>query len=166
MRVHELALLVLIASSTRTPCATAQSLTGARKDTVDILDAVWRVATPNHQKSRVPWLYVPAKDTGVVTVSDAVRSALEQQGVAASARRPTGDDTVVFRVTRWKVDTGGTMLLRLNSHWTAVLGSGVRRCRTGSGNSENYRVARSGAGWSAVRLNPVFHGDNVCVSIP
>jgi len=33
-----------------------------REDTVDILEAVWRVAATGHSSRRVAWLYVPPVD--------------------------------------------------------------------------------------------------------
>ena len=141
----------------------------ARKDTVEILDAVWRTSTASsigRYNKRVAWLYLPNADTAALTASDTVRAALSLRGIPASTRLPAGDDTVVFRLQRWAVDTSGTPLIEMRSSSTTVLGYGSRRCRAGSGTIESYRALRTSAGWSAQRVGPVYVGDNVCREIP
>lgn len=134
----------------------------ARRDTVEILEAVWRTATIGHSHMRAPWLYLPNADIAALTASDSVRGALSLRGIPASTRLPAGDDTVIFRVRRWAVDPSGMPLIEVHSSWTTMLGSGPQRCRTGSGNVESYRAFRTSLGWSAERTGPVEHGDSVC----
>jgi hypothetical protein len=152
-------------ASSHAQVATPSTL-NARTDTIDILEAVWHAATSGHTRLRVPWLYLPQTDTGMVPMSSEVRAALGRRGIPASAREPTGDDTVVFRVRRWQSATSAASLVQVSSKWTTVLASGTRRCRTGSGNSESYQAVRTASGWAATLSGPVMHGDKVCVPIP
>jgi hypothetical protein len=94
-----------------------------------------------------------------------VMAELVQLQVPASERRPIGDDTVVFRLTRWQTDSAG-VLVGFRSAWTTVLGTGARRCRTGSGNSEQFWVRLQNGEWRAERVGPVIHGDEVCRPLP
>ena len=138
----------------------------ARGDTVDAIAAVWRVAAPMHAGLRTTWLHVPTSDTGVVALSSDARAALVQQGVPASDRAPTGDDTVIYRIRKWESTPDGVWTLQLRSRWTTVRTAGPRPCRAGSGNVESYLVLRTAAGrWSAARSGPVIHGDNVCMPV-
>jgi hypothetical protein len=135
-------------------------------DSAALVQAAWAVVARGHGAGRVLWLWAPsAADTArVVPLSGEVRAALTRLGVPASAHRPAGDDTVVVRLTAWRADAGG-VLLEVESAWTTVLGTGPRRCRTGSGNHERIRVRRSAAAWAALRDGPVLHGDRVCAPI-
>lgn len=135
------------------------------RDTVSVLAAFWHTAAAGHEGRRATALHLPEVGAGFIT-SEAVRVALRQRGVPASERPPAGDDTVVFRLREWSADSGGGVRLDVSSAWTTVLGTGSRRCRTGSGNVENYRVAPSSAGWFAELVGPVTHGARACVPIP
>src|SRR5207237_892236 len=119
------------------------------KDTIDILEAVWRVADAGDSERRVALLYLPSADTGAMTASDAVRQALVRRGVPISARLPLGDDTVVVRVTRWTTESDGASVLKVLSASTTVLGTGRQRCRVHSGTVASYRSRRTSVGWLA-----------------
>jgi hypothetical protein len=150
-------------ASTPTPREAAVAIS----DGAAILHAAWKVATAGGHSGRALWFWAPAsQDTSrALPISTALRAALVQLQVPASERRPIGDDTVVFRVTRWQPDSAG-VLVGLYSAWTTVLGTGARRCRTGSGNSEQFRVRLENGEWRAERVGPVAHGDNICVPLP
>ena len=145
---------------------TRRAAAAPRSDSAAILHAAWQVATENRHPGRALWLWAPsAPDTvRAVPLSPAVRGALVGRGIPASERRPAGDDTVVFRVTRWQADSAG-VLVELLSAWTTVLGAGARRCRKGSGNIEQFRVRRRGGEWRAEPAGPVAHGDNACAPL-
>jgi hypothetical protein len=136
-------------------------------DTVAIVRAVWESMpmTSSHTLDPAPWLWTPTTRDSIVAIrlSDAVVKALAQQGLPASTRRPRGDDTVVFHITKLK--NGGRVELQLVSEWTTVLGTGSRRCRTGGGDVADFRVTRTSTGWTAKVLT-VEVGDDVCVPIP
>lgn len=87
----------------------------SRADTVDVLEAVWRVPVHAYTGAGVRWLYLPDADSAALTVSDTVRETLARRGVPASGRRPMGHDTVVYRVQRWTRDSTGNPVLAISS---------------------------------------------------
>ena len=131
-------------------------------DSAAVVYAAWRLASDGHSGHRALWFWIPsAPDTGdVVPLSFAVHAALVRLQVPAFSGRPAGDDTVVFRLTQWKTDSAG-VLLEFRSAWTTILGAGDRRCRTHTGNVEQFRVSRERE-WKATRAGPVLHGDGMC----
>ncbi|MDP9206474.1 MAG: hypothetical protein M3P12_13640 [Gemmatimonadota bacterium] len=137
-----------------------------REDTVDILEAVWRVEATGHSARRLTWLYLPSADTGALATSEDVRVALIHRGVPASARLPVGDDTVTFRVRRWTPESDSSTLLEVHSSLTTVLGSGRQRCRQRSGTAASYRALHVSHRWTANRAGPVEIGDSVCAPTP
>jgi hypothetical protein len=138
----------------------------AREDTVDILEAVWRVAAIGNSARQVPWLYLPSADTGALATSEDVRVALIQRGVPASAHLPLGYDTVAYRVHRWTPESDSSRLIEVRSSQTTVLGSGRQRCLQHSGTVASYRALRVSHGWTANRAGPVEVGDSVCEPTP
>jgi hypothetical protein len=147
-------------------------------DTVAAIRAAWKAMTganliaaeptltTNSARSVPPWLWTsPDRESrGTIPISEGVSSELARQGIPTSARRPRGDDTVVFRIAKWTGD--GPAELQFVSEWTTVLGSGSRSCRTGGGFVANVRAIRAAGGWTAKLLMPVEVGDDVCVPIP
>jgi hypothetical protein len=140
----------------------------AQQDSVEMLHAAWQIATSGHAGRRATSLYLPSSDTAAVTASEKVRSALTRRGVPAYTRRPAGDDTVVYQITRWASDSDGAPLIDLNSRWTTVLDYGGKHCRMASGNTESYRFLNASGKWSAERARGgiVRHGDAACRPIP
>ncbi len=132
------------------------------QDSVEVVRAFWRLATSSAQARDVAWLWTPSQaDSESVAISPAIRLSVTTQGVPASARRPVGDDTVVFRISEWRDDSGGVRLV-MASFRSTVLGSGARRCRTISGNSGSVRVRRIRGRWEANWDGPGVHGAQVC----
>lgn len=146
------------------PSASAQRVL-TQSDSAAIVRAVWNTATEDFRDQRrapVLWLWAPPTDAPrVVGLSPALRVALIMQGVPASTRRPTGDDTVVVRLTTWRTDST-SVTVELQSSWTTLLGNPAHRCRTGSGNVEHYRVDARGTEWVVRRVGSVTHGDSGC----
>jgi hypothetical protein len=132
-------------------------------DSVAILHAAWRRASDGHRERRALWFWVPSTpDTSdVAPLSFAIRAALVRLQIAAFHLRPAGDDTVVFHLTQWQADSAG-VLLEFRSAWTTIRGVGDRRCRTGVGNVERFRVSWEDNQWKAERAGPVLHGDSMC----
>lgn len=156
-----LPLLALLSS----PAAAQPRLRAA--DSAAVVRAAWELSVGGHNERRAVWLWAPAPGDSAhgVALSPAVRAALARRNVPVSTRRPAGDDTVVFRLVDWRADADG-ILLQVESAWTTVLGSGARRCRTGSGNHERVRVARAAGAWTARWEGPSLHGDRVCLPLP
>lgn len=148
--------------------AVSQTAGMSRGDSAAIIRHAWKTVASGYTRFKPGELalWTPSKPDSAHTVplSPALGAQLVQQGVPASARRPAGDDTVVFVVTKWQPDSAG-VVLEFRSRWTTVLGSGSRRCRTSSGNVERVRVRRRGDAWTAEALMPVMHGDTVCKPI-
>lgn len=136
------------------------------RDSVEVVRAFWRLALSQASVHDVLWLWTPVQaDSESVAFSPEIQRSLAKHGIPASARRPTGDDTVVFRLVEWHEERG-SVRLRVSSFASTVLGSGIRRCRTGSGNSGNARVRRRGGQWEATPEGPGVHGTQVCRPIP
>lgn len=133
----------------------------SRADTVDVLEAVWRAPASAYTSAGVRWLYLPGVDTVAFTASDAVRAALARRGIPASARRPTGHDTVVYQVRRWTRDSMGRPLLAVSSQWTQASVHAPGGCIT-AGNSDAVRAYRTPAGWTAEPVGPGVHGVGYC----
>lgn len=157
-----LAGVVACSKTDRSRPGSSESSGVANADTVDILEAVWRVAVAGNSARRVSWLYLPESDTSALTTSSDVRNSLIQRGVPASARLPIGDDTVTFRVRHWSPESDTSSLIEVVSSWSTVIGLGTQRCRQISGNVESYRALRMSRGWTAERVGSVAHGDSVC----
>ncbi|HEY2375248.1 MAG TPA: hypothetical protein VGH98_04680 [Gemmatimonadaceae bacterium] len=126
-------------------------------DSAAIIRTVWGAATL--PVKRVTWLWTP-----VSSFSPELRAALVRAGVPASERRPAGDDTVVFQFTRWRPDSAG-VIVQLVSDWTEVIGSGARRCRVGSGNTEQFLVRQGEGALLVERIGPIIHGDKICAPL-
>lgn len=136
------------------------------RDSVEVVRAFWRLASSQASVHDVVWLWTPEQaDSESVAFSAATRMSITAYGVPASAHRPVGDDTVVFRLVEWHEEQGSVQL-RMSSFVSTVLGSGTRRCRTGSGNSGNARVRRKGGQWEASWEGPGIHGTQACRPIP
>jgi hypothetical protein len=138
------------------------------QDSVAIVRAVWRTVTAGHASHRAVRLLSPlARDTvGIVPLSPTIIDRLVRGGISIVPRRQAGDDTVVFRITRWESDPDSRrVILEIRSSWTTVLGTGARACRTGSGNVEQLRVSYRAGEWTSEQRGPVMHGDNVCVPL-
>ncbi len=132
------------------------------RDSVEVVRAFWRLAASLAPIRDVAWLWTPIEaDSESVAFSPAIQASLAAQGVPASARRPVGDDTVVFRLVEWH-DERGTVRLHMDSFASTVLGTGARRCRTGSGNSGRVRVRRTRGQWEASWEGPGVRGAQVC----
>ncbi|MGN6481331.1 hypothetical protein, partial [Luteibacter sp.] len=103
MQRRALGVAVLVAACIAPPRAAFGQLALTRADSAAIVRAVWGAAVPPGapRAGQVLWLWAPAAaDTArVLPLSAALRDALVRQGIPASARRPAGDDTVVFRLT-------------------------------------------------------------------
>lgn len=143
-------------------CVAAQPrLTAA--DSAAVVQAAWHHSADAHVPRRAVWLWTPPPGDTLrgVPLSPAVRRALAKAGVPVSDRRPAGDDTVVFRLVEWRSNAGG-IRLEVWSEWTTVLGTGARRCRTGSGNRSGVQVQRVAGAWVAMWDGPQLHGDRVC----
>jgi hypothetical protein len=145
------------ARSVPVPAGLARSVA----DTIDVLEAVWRVPASEYTGAGVRSLYLPGADSGAVTASDAVRAALIARGVRVATRRPTGHDTVVYQVTRWARDSAGRPLLSVSSRWTRMSTSAPSICIS-AGNAETYLARRTPAGWEAERIAPGLHGVGYC----
>jgi len=166
LRTLQLSMLAALCGS---GIASAQRPT-TQDDSIAIVRAVWEAATGAHAHAnsrRALWLWAPdaADSARVVPLSAPIRSALAQQGIPISPHRPAGDDTVVYRLVRWDADSAG-VTVALGSAWTTILGSGARRCRARSGNGERFHLERRTAVWVVERVDPVAHGDAVCVPVP
>ena len=164
MRTAILAVAFFVASALLPRAPLAQdTLRIPWSDSAAILHAAWRAVTASYTAPRPLWLWAPStRDTGdVLLLSPGLRAALVQRQIPAFARRPAGEDTIVFRLTQWQLDSAG-VLLQFRSAWTTVLGSGERRCRTGSGNVEHFRVRWDKGEWKAARSGTVLHGDGLC----
>ncbi|HKW46852.1 MAG TPA: hypothetical protein VJN70_05385 [Gemmatimonadaceae bacterium] len=132
-------------------------------DTAAILREVWAAATMSTPRPAVLW--IPRTDTApVVSISAEVRNELMRRGVPVFENHPAGDDTVVYHITRWKVDSAG-VIVRLASEWTEVIGQGARRCRAKSGNIEQFRIRQENGMWVGQRLSPIMHGDGACAKV-
>ena len=159
----------VLAAAVAAPLGTVSGQSAAaRADSAAIVRAVWDTVASGfgapHARLAL-WLWAPAADSvGVVPLSPALRDSLVRQGIPAFVRWPVGDDTVVFRLTGWRTDSAGVSV-ELMSGWTTVLGFGRRRCRTGSGNHERFRLERRDTAWVAERVGPIVHGDRVCTPI-
>lgn len=160
-----LIVLILTLATCRGPLPeqAAGGVVQARTDTVAVLEAVWRAAAGMHPRGRVTWLYLPSADSAAFTTSRAIRDDLARRGVPASARLPTGHDTVVYRVRRWTRDAAGVPVLELSSGWTRASANAPGGCTT-AGNDETFRVSRTPSGWEAAHSGPVRHGDGYCGS--
>ena len=136
------------------------------RDSVEVVRAFWRLASSQASVHDVIWLWTPVQaDSESVAFSSAIQKSLATHGVPASTHRPVGDDTVVFRLVEWREERG-SVRLRMSSFASTVLGSGTRRCRTGSGNSGSARVRRKGKQWEASWEGPGIHGTQACRPIP
>jgi hypothetical protein len=164
MRVTLMLLVVALAGCRGVHSAPAAAgVVSSRADTVDMLEAVWRVPTPPSTGAGVRWLYLPDAGSVGFTASAPVREALARRGVPASARLPAGHDTVVYQVRRWTRDSTGLPVLELSSRWTWVSASAPGVCMS-AGNGETFRVHRTRAGWEAERFGRGVHGVGYCES--
>ncbi|MBL0892157.1 MAG: hypothetical protein IBJ19_16320 [Gemmatimonadaceae bacterium] len=158
-------LIILIVSLTgcwgARPALALAGIARTAADTADVLEAVWRVRATSMTIAGVEWLYLPNADSAALTLSDAVRTALAQRNVPASARRPMGHDTVVYQVLGWTSDASGDPVLTLSSAWTLISKSAPAYCMTG-GNKETSRARRGRTGWKAERIGPNLHGNGYC----
>ena len=147
------------------------SVMRSRTDTADVLEAVWRVPVRADTGGGVRWLYLPGADSGAdsaadsaaATVSDAVRAALASRCLPVSARRPAGDDTVVYRIDRWTRDAAGHPVLSVSSRWTRMSTGTPSICML-AGNAKTCRGRRTQDGWKAERTAPGTHGVGYCES--
>jgi hypothetical protein len=161
----------LAAFSCLTPTPRTVGTSGSQitpSDSVAVLHAAWQALTSERRARRVLWLWAPSvpDTTGVIPLTAGITNALAQLRIPASTRRPAGDDTVVFTVTEWTGEfQKGRVELEFRSRWTTVLGSGARPCRTGSVNIERVQVMLSDGRWKAERMEPVMHGDDICVPL-
>lgn len=165
MRIGILTTSMLVAAAVVPVGAAAGQRSKARVDTAAIVRTVWESATAQWKQSparAVLWFWAPIErdSTHTIVLSPAVRQALMRDGVPVSARRPVGDDTVVFSLTSWR-DTAVGVKVQLTSGLTTVLRGAHQPCRVGSGTSTNYLVRRHGSGWR-VEGGPVLVGDTVC----
>lgn len=166
-RIAALALaLACSAIATPRPALAQRALT--QSDSAAIVRAVWKALTEEVRSGyRVPalWLWTPTADTApFVRFSPALRVALVMDGVIASTRRPIGDDTLVVRIARWRVDSAG-VTMEIQSRQTTVLGRGAHRCRASSGAVEHFRAQPRGSDWAARRFGSALAGDGACVDI-
>lgn len=138
-----------------------------RVDSAAILEAVWRQAVSTQSRLRATQLWVPttADTSRVLAMSAPLRRLLLDRGMPLTDRQTAGDDTVTFHIANWQNESGA-ILVEVHSSWTTVLGAAPRRCRTGSGNVEQFRVTSLSGTWTAVLTGPVMHGDRVCTPIP
>ena len=113
------------------PALASAGIVRTAADTADVLEAVWRVRATSMTIAGVEWLYLPNADSAALTVSDAVRAALVQRNVPASAHRPMSRDTVVYQVRRWTSEAGGDPVLTLSSAWSFISKRVPTYCMTG-----------------------------------
>lgn len=134
-------------------------------DSAAVLRTAFRFVTEGHnRRRRVLWFWTPSRaDSNALAFSPDVRAILTASGLTVSENRPVGDDTVVFRVHSWKVDSAN-VLLEIRSEMTEVLRSNPP-CRTGSGSIQRVRLTRSSGEWVAAYAGPTIVGDNVCTPL-
>ncbi len=138
-----------------------------RTDTADVLAAFWRELNRDGNSRNALRLFLPRdQDHGAVGVSERVRATLQRNGIPASPTLSSGDDTLVFRVTRWTAERSGAFLLDFRSESSTILGSEARPCRARSGSEGSYRVRRVNDAWVAQLVGLVMVGDEVCTPIP
>ncbi len=170
-RVHPLVVALLLAV---TPVVTSAQSALTRRDSIEIVRAVWAAASrqPARPAGLAVRLWAPniTDSTRVVPLSAEARTTLARAGVPVVAVRPAGDDTVVVSFADWRSAAGtqGSRVLsvRLRSSWTTLRGDGADRCRGGSSNLEQFRVLRRGGVWAAERVPGAIHGDTECVAVP
>ena len=156
----------LVAGAQTTPGRASSQVTSL--DSIAIVRAAWRTVTAGHASRRAVRLWSPlVRDTvPIVPLSRTIIDSLIRGGISVVPRQQAGDDTVVFQITRWQADPRSRrVILEIRSSWTTVLDTGVRACRTGSGNVEQLRVSYRDGQWRSEQRGPVMHGDNVCVPL-
>jgi hypothetical protein len=143
----------------------AQGIALSSGDSAAVLRSAFRFVTQGHNaRQRVLWFWTPSSaDSNALSFSPDVRAILTASGLTVSENRPVGDDTVVFRVRSWKVDSAG-VLLEIRSEWTQVRRANPP-CRTGSANVERLRLRRADGEWVTSHEGPVVHGDNACAPL-
>jgi hypothetical protein len=164
MRITVLMILLIVSLAGcwgARPALASTGMVRTAADTADVLEVVWRVRATSMTIAGVEWLYLPNADSAALTVSDAVRAALVQRNVPASAHRPMGHDTVVYQVVRWTRDAGGNPVLVLSSAWSFISKRAPEYCMTG-GNTETFRTRSGGTGWQAERIGQILHGNGYC----
>lgn len=121
-------------------------------DTAAVIQVAWESATDPGASTRPAAFWVPdAPESGLSAVGSVkLRSELLQRGIPAAAYRPTGDDTVVWRVTALELADGDARI-ELDASVSYVQPAPLEEpCRGGHRNTYSLQLRRNVDVWHVV----------------